>query len=87
MLRCAQSPRFNVLLKYAYARRFFARLASEIFLNNLQTKSKEYFQSEGGEEDEKQNCTVYWRFGAGSRRGDRLRLDEFPKPNAKPFDA
>jgi hypothetical protein len=53
MLCCAQSPRSNVLLKYAYARRFFARLASEIFLNNLQTKSKEYFQSEGGEEDEK----------------------------------
>src|SRR5207245_336172 len=31
MLRCAQSPRSNVLLKYASARRFFARLASEVF--------------------------------------------------------
>ena len=31
MLRCAQSTRSNVLLKYAYARRFFARLASESF--------------------------------------------------------
>jgi len=37
MLRCAQSPRFNVLGKYASARRFFARLASEIFLSSLQT--------------------------------------------------
>jgi ABC-type nitrate/sulfonate/bicarbonate transport system substrate-binding protein len=31
MLRCAQSTRSNVLLKYAYARRFFARLAAESF--------------------------------------------------------
>ena len=35
MLRCAQSPRSNVLVKYASARRFFARLASEIFLSGL----------------------------------------------------
>jgi hypothetical protein len=35
MLRCAQSPRYNVPLKYASARRFFARLASEIFLSSL----------------------------------------------------
>jgi hypothetical protein len=38
MLRCAQSPRSNVLAKYASARRFFARLASEIFLSSLQTE-------------------------------------------------
>jgi NitT/TauT family transport system substrate-binding protein len=38
MLRCAQSPRSNVLTKYASARRFFARLASEIFLSSLQAK-------------------------------------------------
>ena len=37
MLRCAQSPRYNVLAKYASARRFFARLASEIFLSSLQS--------------------------------------------------
>jgi hypothetical protein len=37
MLRCAQSARYNVLVKYACARRFFARLASEIFLSSLQT--------------------------------------------------
>ena len=36
MLRCAQSPRSNVLAVYASARRFFARLASEIFLSSLQ---------------------------------------------------
>jgi len=42
MLRCAQSPRSNVLDKYASARRFFARLASEIFLSSLQT---EYFSN------------------------------------------
>jgi hypothetical protein len=36
MLRCAQSPRSNVLVEYASARRFFARLASEIFLSSLQ---------------------------------------------------
>ena len=35
MLRCAQSPRSDVLPKYASARRFFARLASEIFLSSL----------------------------------------------------
>jgi hypothetical protein len=38
MLRCAQSPRSNVLVKYASARRFFARLASEFFLSSLQTE-------------------------------------------------
>jgi hypothetical protein len=38
MLRCAQSPRSNVLDKYASARRFFARLASEIFLSSLQSE-------------------------------------------------
>ena len=38
MLRCAQSPRSNVLLKYAFARRFFARLASETFLSSLQSE-------------------------------------------------
>jgi hypothetical protein len=37
MLRCAQSPRSTVLIKYASARRFFARLASEILLSSLQT--------------------------------------------------
>jgi hypothetical protein len=37
MLRCAQSPRYNVLAMYASARRFFARLASEIFLSSLQS--------------------------------------------------
>jgi hypothetical protein len=31
MLRCAQSPRVNVLPMYASARRFFARLASGSF--------------------------------------------------------
>ena len=34
--RCAKSPCSNVLVKYASARRFFARLASEIFLSSLQ---------------------------------------------------
>ena len=38
MLRCAQSSCSNVLAKYACARRFFARLASEIFLSSLQTE-------------------------------------------------
>ena len=42
MLRCAQSPRSNVLPKYASARRFFARLASEIFLSSLQ---REFFST------------------------------------------
>jgi hypothetical protein len=37
MLRCAQLPRSNVPPKYASARRYFARLASEIFLTSLQT--------------------------------------------------
>ena len=37
ILRCAQSPRSNVPPKYADPRRFFARLASEIFLTSLQT--------------------------------------------------
>src|SRR4029434_3700678 len=45
MLRCAQSPRYNVLNNYASARRFFARLASEIFLSSLQT---EFNKCEGG---------------------------------------
>ena len=35
MLRFAQSPRINVPGKYASARRFSARLASEILLSNL----------------------------------------------------
>jgi iron(III) transport system substrate-binding protein len=35
MLCCAQSRRSNVLVKYASAPRFFARLASEIFLGSL----------------------------------------------------
>ena len=38
MLCCAQSPRYKVLVKYASARRFFARLASEIFFSSLQTE-------------------------------------------------
>src|SRR6266850_4220566 len=38
MLRCAQSPRSNVLIKYASARRFFARLASEIFFEQPANK-------------------------------------------------
>jgi cholesterol transport system auxiliary component len=38
MLRCAQSPRSNVPRKYASARRFIARLASEIFLSSLSSK-------------------------------------------------
>jgi hypothetical protein len=37
MLRCAQSPRSNVRTKYASARLFFTRLASEIFLSSLQS--------------------------------------------------
>jgi hypothetical protein len=37
MLRCVQSPRYNVLTKYASARRFFARLASESFLSSLRS--------------------------------------------------
>jgi hypothetical protein len=36
ILRCARSSRYNVLAKYASARRFFARLGSEIFLISLQ---------------------------------------------------
>jgi hypothetical protein len=38
-LRWALSPRVNVLPMYASARRFFARLASEVFLSSLQTSS------------------------------------------------
>jgi hypothetical protein len=38
MLRCAQSSRVNVLPMYASARRFFTRLASEIFLSSLQSR-------------------------------------------------
>jgi hypothetical protein len=33
----SQSPRVNVLPMYASARRFFARLASEIFLTSLKS--------------------------------------------------
>jgi hypothetical protein len=53
-------------------------------LNNLQTKSKEYF--EGGNE---MKTKLYGLLAvrAGSRRGDGLRRDEFPRPNAEPFDA
>ncbi|MDZ4347002.1 MAG: hypothetical protein U1E51_31715 [Candidatus Binatia bacterium] len=48
MLRCAQSPRYNVLAKYASARRIFARLAFEIFLSSLQEdRGEERFQSYG----------------------------------------
>jgi len=36
---CAHSPRSNVQAKYACARRYFARLASEIFLSSLQSGS------------------------------------------------
>jgi hypothetical protein len=36
LLRCAQSARSNVPAKSASARRFFARLTSEIFLSSLQ---------------------------------------------------
>jgi hypothetical protein len=43
MLRCAQSPRSNVLPKYAFAHRSFARLASEIFLSSLQTNFEEAY--------------------------------------------
>jgi hypothetical protein len=43
MLRCAQSPRSNVLVKYASARQFFARLASQIFLSSLQTQLQPFF--------------------------------------------
>ena len=54
MLRCAKSSRYNVLAKYASAEpvlsqpkdRFFARLASEIFLSSLQT---EFFSNLLGE--------------------------------------
>src|SRR3990172_3281384 len=35
VLRCPESPRSHVLPKDACARRFFARLASEIFLSSL----------------------------------------------------
>jgi hypothetical protein len=35
MLPCARSPLVNVPLLYASSRRFFARLASEIFLSRL----------------------------------------------------
>jgi hypothetical protein len=35
LLRSAQSPRSNVLHKYASARRFVARLAAETFLTSL----------------------------------------------------
>jgi hypothetical protein len=35
ILRCAQSPHVNALLKYASVRRFIARLGSETFLSSL----------------------------------------------------
>jgi NitT/TauT family transport system substrate-binding protein len=38
MLRCARSSRYNVLSTYASARRFFARLDSEIFLSRLPSR-------------------------------------------------
>ena len=47
MLRCAQSPRSNVLGMYASARRFFARLASEIVLSSLPSKFSAYYQRTG----------------------------------------
>jgi hypothetical protein len=37
LLRCARPPRSNVLLAYASARRFLARLASEAFLISLES--------------------------------------------------
>src|SRR5262245_15030901 len=36
LLRCTQSPRYDVAPKYASARRFLVRLASETFLNSLE---------------------------------------------------
>ena len=39
MRRCTQSPRVNVLAQYASARRFFARLASEILFSSLREES------------------------------------------------
>ena len=41
-LRCAHSPRSNVLAMYASARRIIARLASEIFLSSLR---REFFMT------------------------------------------
>jgi hypothetical protein len=41
---CAQSPRVNVLRKYASARRFFTRLASEIFLSSLHTDFRQFIR-------------------------------------------
>jgi hypothetical protein len=38
LLRCARTARSNVLLKYASARGFFARLASGTFLTRLETE-------------------------------------------------
>ena len=37
LLRCARPPRSNVLLVYASAHRFLARLAPETFLNSLES--------------------------------------------------
>ena len=37
ILRCARSSRYNVPAQYASARRFFARLGSELFLSSLQS--------------------------------------------------
>lgn len=38
LLRCTQSPRFDVAPEYASARRFLVRLASESFLNSLESE-------------------------------------------------
>jgi hypothetical protein len=38
LLRCTQSPRYDVAPKYASARRFLVRLASETFLNSLESE-------------------------------------------------
>src|SRR4030095_4521261 len=46
MLRCAQSISLQRTRRVRLCSSIFARLASEIFLNNLQTKSKEYSKGE-----------------------------------------
>jgi hypothetical protein len=38
LLGCTQSSRFDVATKYASARRFVVRLASETFLNSLESE-------------------------------------------------
>ena len=35
---CARSSRYDVLARYAFARRLFARLGSEVFLSSLQIR-------------------------------------------------